>query len=68
MVVVLQSAWPSTSEWHMVMLGASGLFTLARLAGEQHMLLGEQTDGERFLQEHRPGLFPRRQKTRICAG
>lgn len=49
-----QSAWPSASEWRTVVLGASGLSALARLAGEQHVLLGEQTDGKRFLQEHGP--------------
>lgn len=54
MVVVLQSAWPSASERRTVVLGARGLSTLARLAGEQHVLLGEQRDGKRFLQEHGP--------------
>lgn len=56
MVVVLQSARPSASERHTVTLRASGLAALARLAGEQRVLLGEQTQGKRFLQDHGPGL------------
>lgn len=68
MVVMLQSAWPCASEWHTVMLSDSGLFTLSQLAGEQHVLLGEQTDGKRFPEEHGPRLFLGQQKMLICAG
>lgn len=36
--------------------------------GEQRVLLGEQTDGKRLLQDHGLGLFLRWQKMLIYAG
>lgn len=68
MVVMLQSAWPSPSEWYTVVLSASGLFALGQLAEE---LLGEQreqTARKRFLQQHRLGLSLGQQKRFICVG